>query len=195
MNIELTLFKQLSDTVFATASRYFGNDARKAYYSKWQDYCANGTQRVFITGDIKQAQKMYHAAVICGFLPQFIRACVPQIPFAFKRSDGFDGKIQGPKRNVLETLNADGIPNWEAEMRTRFDSENETKAPAAFVLTKRLEAVIKKDRQQEVAHTDAEVRKVLNEMLKLYPAIHEVEVQEVAQGQAQEVKDLAAKAA
>lgn len=182
MEIELSLFKQLTDAVFKTANRYFNADARAAMYSKWQDYCANGTQRVFLHGDIKAAQSMYTAAVICGFLPQFTRAVAPYIPFGYKRAEGFTGKIQ-PKRNVLQQLNANGIPNWEAEMRFAFDHENEPKAPAAFVLLKRLDAVIKKERTQETVHTDTEIRKMLSDLLKAYPVIQPES--EVVSGSAQ----------
>lgn len=170
MEIELTLFKQLTDAAFKTANRYFSADARKAYYSRWQDYCANGAQRVFQHGDIKQANKMYSAAVICGFLPQFTRAVAPYIPFSYSRAEGFKGKIQ-PKKNILVQLNANGVPNWEAEMRVMFDSENEPKPAAPFVLLKRLDAVIKKDRAQEDAHTDAEIRAMLTALLKAYPVV------------------------
>lgn len=170
MELPLTLFAQLTDKAFKTANRYFNADARAAMYSRWQDYCANGTQRLYLHGDIKAAQSMYSAAVICGFLPQFTRAVAPYIPFAFKRTEGFSGKIQ-PKRAVLEQLNAQGVPNWEAEMRVKFDNENAPKVPAAFVLLKRLDAVIKKERVQDTSHTDTEIRKMLNELLKAYPVI------------------------
>ncbi len=170
MEIELSLFTQLTDKAFKTAARYFSADARAAYFSRWQDYCANGTQRLYLHGDIKAANTMYSAAVACGFLPQFTRAVAPLIPFAFKKAEGFTGKIQ-PKRAVLEQLNANGVPNWEAEMRHAFDHENEPKAPAAFVLSKRLEAVIRKERAQEDVHTDAEIRAMLTSLLKAYPVV------------------------
>lgn len=184
MEIELSLFKQLTDAAFKTANRYFNADARAAMYSRWQDYCANGTQRVFVHGDIKSAQAMYSAAVICGFLPQFKRAVAPYIPFAFKSAEGFTGKIQ-PKRNVLQQLNANGIPNWEAEMRHAFDHENEPKAPAAWVVIKRIDALLKKERGQEIVHTDAELRKMFSDALKAYPIVQPES--EVLSGSAQEL--------
>ena len=184
MEIELTLFKQLTDAVYKTANRFFNAAARAAMYSRWQDYCANGTQRVFLHGDIKAANAMYAAAVTCGFLPQFTRAVAPWIPFGYKRAEGFTGKIQ-PKRNILQTLNKDGVPNWEAEMRHAFDNENEVKAPVAFVLIKRLDAVIKKERAQEDVHTDTEIRKMLSDLLKAYPVVQPES--EVLSGTAQEL--------
>jgi len=184
MEIELTLFKQLTDAAFKTANRYFSADARAAMFSRWQDYCANGTQRVFKHGDIKQAQKMYSAAVICGFLPHFSRAVAPYLPFSYSRAEGFKGTIQ-PKRKVLEQLNANGVPNWEAEMRLMFDTENAPKEAKAWVLSKRLDAVIKKERVQEEVHTNTEIRAILNELLKAYPVIQPES--EVLSGSAQEL--------
>lgn len=191
----LSLFGQLTDAAYKTATRYFTNEARKALVTRWQDYCANATQRLFETGDVKHAQKMYEAAVICGFRLAFQRAVVPQIPFAYDKDGGFTGKIQPGKRDALLALDSSGVQQFEVDMRHRFDNENESKPTATFSLSKRLDAVIKKDRQQETPHTDTEVRKVLNEMLKLYPAVVAVEVQAVAQGQAQEKADDAAEAA
>lgn len=121
----LKLFTQLNDKAYATANRFFGNKARAAMLARWQDYCANGTQRIFAHGDIKVANKMYAAATNCGFMLAFIRAVVPQIPFKFDKVEGFTGKIFGAKRDALLALNEDGIQKWEADMRFRFDNENE----------------------------------------------------------------------
>lgn len=198
MENTLKLFTQLTDAAFSTAAKYFDNNARKALVTRWQDYCANGTQRAFATGDIKHAQKMYSAAVICGFRLPFERAVVPQLPFLYNKNEGFTGKIQKGKRAALEALDPEGITTlWENNMRLAFDGENVDKPAAAFNLVKRLGAVIKKDRQQDTPHTDAEIRKELTALLKEFPAIREVEVQQVKEGQIKERNDKirAAKAA
>jgi len=181
----LKLFANLTDKAFATANRYFNAQARAHLVTRWQDYCANGTLRVYASGDIKAANKMYSAAVICGFRLAFQRAVVPQIPFSYSKDAGFTGKIQKGKRDALIVLNADGFPKWEADMRDRFDNENTDKAAAEFNLVKRLDAVIKKDRQQDTPHTDAEVRKELTALLKQYPAVKAVPDSTVAHGKDQ----------
>lgn len=180
----LSLFAQLTDKAFKTASSFFNAKARAKLVTRWQDYCANGTQRVYATGDIKAANKMYSAAVICGFRLAFQRAVVPQIPFKYSKNEGFTGKIFKGKRDALLALDADGIQKWESDMRHRFDNENESKKETAFVLASRLEAVIKKERQQDDMHTDTEVRKIVTELLKKYPAIKLVETAPVGDAQA-----------
>ncbi len=139
----LKLFTQLSTKQFNTAVRFFASEKRAELVSRFYDYCANAAQIVFATGDIKQANKMYAAAELCGFGPTFRRCIAPNIPFAVDREAHlFVGKIQKGKRSTLETLNADGIPNWEADMRSRLDSEGQPREKKEPDYVKRLNTAL-----------------------------------------------------
>ncbi len=184
MENTLKLFAQLSDKAFATASRYFNANARALLVTRWQDYCANGTQRVYASGDIKAANKMYAAAVICGFRLAFQRAVVPQIPFKYEKGEGFTGKIQKGKRDALIALAADGVaPLWESDMRHRFDNENESKGSAKGFNVKRFATLVKDAHASGM--TDAEIRKNLTAAIKDNPAVVAVPDSTVPNGEAQ----------
>lgn len=191
MEILLTLFAQLSDKQFATAGRFFVSDKRAELVARFYDYCANCAQRVFDTGDYKHANKMAGAAEICGFGPTFRRVVVPNIPFAYDmEAHLFVGKIQKGKRSTLETLDANGIPNWEADMRERLDSEGQPREKKEPDYAKRLATALSNALKNGI--TAAEVRIVVNSAIKA--AVSEVEVQKVAKGQAQEKADIVAEA-
>ena len=139
----LTLFTQLNAKQFNTAVRFFASEKRAELVARFYDYCANVAQKVYETGDSKQANKMAAAAEMCGFGPTFRRVVVPNIPFAYDRETHlFIGKIQKGKRSALETLNADGVPNWEADMRDRLDNEGKSKDKKEPDYVKRLSTAL-----------------------------------------------------
>lgn len=188
MNV-LKLFNQLDSKAFNTTVRYFASDKRAELVARFYDYCANAAQRVFETGDSKQANKMAVAAEICGFGPTFRRVVVPNIPFAYdKEAHLFIGKIQKGKRAALETLDAEGVPNWEADMRSRLDSEGQPREKKEPDYVKRLNTALSNALGNGVTAT--EVRVMTNAAIKA--AVSEVKTQEVAKGQVQEKADIVA---
>lgn len=173
----LTLFAQLSDKQFNTAGRFFASDKRAELVARFYDYCANAAQRVYETGDNKHANKMAGAAELCGFGPTFRRVVVPNIPFAYdKESHLFVGKIQKGKRSTLETLDANGVPNWEADMRNRLDLEGQPKAKKEPDYAKRLVNALSAALNHGITAT--EVRSATNAAIKA--AITAVEDQDKA---------------
>lgn len=133
MDIKLNLFNTFDTKAFNNAVKFFASEKRRELVTKFQDYCANVMARTYEHGDIKHANKLAVAAELCGFGPTFRRVVVPNVPFAYdKDSKQFTGSIQKGKRAALSTLDADGYPTWESDMRIRFDSEGtkkESKTP------------------------------------------------------------------
>ena len=192
METKITLFKELSIAQFASAVKWFKTNAEKAKLHL-ENASAFAAGRLYATGDVKHINKLAPVVEAFGFGPKFRRCVVPFICFAYdKDSLQFTGSIQKGKRGTLETLNADGVPNWEAGMRQKFDEEREKKAPAAFVLATAITNAIKKDRKQDLPHDDAAIRKLVTEALRAFPMqiVKEVEVQQVKEGQAQEAVDI-----
>lgn len=143
MDIKLTLFNTFDSKTFNNAVKFFASDKRKELVTKFQDYCANVAARCYEYGDVKHANKLAYAAELCGFGPTFRRCVVPNIPFAYDKADKvFDGKIQQGKQSRLTELNAEGIPEWEANMRLRFDGENTPKEAKPTDWTKRIHSTI-----------------------------------------------------
>lgn len=139
----LTLFTQFDTKQFNTAVRFFASEKRAELVTRFYDYCANAAQLVYAHGDSKQANKMSIAAELCGFGPTFRRVVVPNVPFAYdKETHLFIGKIQKGKRSALETLNADGVPNWEADMRDRLDNEGKPRDKKEPDYVKRLSTAL-----------------------------------------------------
>lgn len=185
----LTLFTQLTAKQFNTAVRFFASEKRAELVTRFYDYCANSAQLVYVHGDSKQANKMSVAAEMCGFGPTFRRVVVPNIPFAYdKETHLFTGKIQKGKRSALETLNADGIPNWEADMRDRLDNEGKPKDKKEPDYVKRLSTALTNALNHNVE--PSVVRTLTNAAIKA--ATKETEV---ASGEAQTLVIAAKKAA
>jgi hypothetical protein len=162
MDIKLNLFNTFDSKAFNNAVKFFASDKRKELVIKFQDYCANVAARCYAYGDVKHANKLAYAAELCGFGPTFRRCVVPNIPFAYnKEAKLFDGKMQNGKFNKLSELNADGYPNWEADMRHRFDTENEPKAAKDVDYGKRLASAVK----AAVKHgmSAADIKKLVSE--------------------------------
>lgn len=170
MENNLTLFTQLTVKQFNTAVRFFASEKRAELVARFYDYCANVAQKVYETGDSKQANKMAAAAELCGFGPTFRRVVVPNVPFAYdKQAHLFIGKIQKGKRSALETLNADGIPNWEADMRSRLDEEGKPRDKKEADYAKRLDTALSNALKNGVS--PAAVRAATNAAIKAAPEI------------------------
>lgn len=143
MDKVLTLFTQFNAQQFKSAVVFFASDKRAELVARFWDYCANVAQRTYDTGDIKQANKMAAAAELCGFGPTFRRVMVPNIPFAYDRETHiFTDKIQKGKRSTLATLNSDGVPYWEADMRSRLDNEGKPREKKAKDYVKALSSAL-----------------------------------------------------
>lgn len=167
----LKLFNQYDGKAFAKDVRFFASEKRAELVARFWDYCANAAQRTYETGDIKQANKMYVAAELCGYGPTFRRCIAPNIPFAVDREAHlFIGKIQKGKRSTLETLNADGVPNWEADMRSRLDSEGQPREKKEPDYVKRLNTALSNalgngvSAQEVRAQTNAAIKAAISEV-------------------------------
>jgi hypothetical protein len=145
MDLKITLFTQLDTKQFASNVRFFASEKRAELVSRFWDYVANAMQRMFQHGDVKQVNKAAAAAELCGYGPSFRRVVPAIVPFKYdKEGKLFTGSIQSGKRNVLETLNENGVPNWEADLRTRIDGEGSSSSNAkAFNLDTRAAALVK----------------------------------------------------
>jgi hypothetical protein len=127
--MELKLFSNLTKSQFATDARYFADPARAKLKERFYNWAVNCVARVIEFGDIKWANKASAAAELIGFGPTFRRCFVPNIPFPYDREAHiFTGSIQPGKRNALATMNAEGILNFEADIRRRLDEESKPKA-------------------------------------------------------------------
>jgi len=166
MDIKLTLFTQFDAKQFATNVRFFASEKRAELVSRFWDYVANCVQKCYQHGDIKQINKAAIAAELCGYGPSFRRAVPKIIPFKYSKDDrAFEGTIQSGKRNVLEELNENGIPNWEAQLRDNITAETTGKSKTAkpFNLDSRLESIVKAATKE--GFTPADIKKHLSEVL------------------------------
>lgn len=149
-----------------------------------------GVGAVFKTGDATHINKVLPFMVIANLEPAYRRVVVKHdiIPFKYNaKTCQHTGKIDGGRRAALEVL-VEGVPQWETLLNAALNGEEAEKAPAAFVLATRLSGLVKKDRNQETPHSDAEIRKLINEALKEFPMVAKESTMATAEDQ-QRIED------
>ena len=172
MDIKTETFGTLTSKAFDASCKYL-KSVTKRVTAEWRETIIFGVAAVFATGDATHVNKLLPILVALGLGPMFERVIVKNdvVPFKYNgKSHQYTGKIDIGRRAALEMI-VDGVPQWETLLNAALNGELAPKEPAAFKLNTRMSGLIKKDRQQEVSHSDGEILKMVRELLKEFPQV------------------------
>jgi hypothetical protein len=173
MDIKTETLGTITQAAYDKSVRYL-KSVGKRLALEFRNSIVYGVGAVFKTGDATHINKVLPLLVIANLEPAFKRVVVKHdiVPFKYNtKTCQYTGKIDGGRRAALQIVDDAGVPQWETLLNAALNGEEAEKTPAAFVLATRLSGLVKKDRQQETPHSDAEIRKLINEALKEFPMV------------------------